>query len=190
MKKPSRVEGFFFGALFAAGCQAASAAHRLRPGIRPIPTEASPMQTVLFLCTGNYYRSRFAECFFNSVARREGLAWSADSRGLALERGVDNVGPMSCTAMRALEELGVVLTPPLRFPLPLTEDDLQRARRIVALKEAEHRPLVLERFPAWIEQIEYWHVHDLDAATPEEALPQIRQEVLRLVDRLKSMATA
>jgi hypothetical protein len=41
-------------------------------------------KTVLFLCTGNYYRSRFAEALFNSVAGRMGLPWRASSRGLAL----------------------------------------------------------------------------------------------------------
>jgi protein-tyrosine-phosphatase len=44
--------------------------------------------TILFLCTGNYYRSRFAEVLFNSVADKMGLPWRAASRGLALERGV------------------------------------------------------------------------------------------------------
>jgi protein-tyrosine phosphatase len=43
-------------------------------------------KTVLFLCTGNYYRSRFAEVLFNSVAGTMGLPWRASSRGLALER--------------------------------------------------------------------------------------------------------
>ena len=42
-------------------------------------------KTVLFLCTGNYYRSRFAEVLFNSVAGKMGLPWRASSRGLALE---------------------------------------------------------------------------------------------------------
>ncbi len=34
---------------------------------------------VLFLCTGNYYRSRFAEILFNSVAGKMGLPWMAMS---------------------------------------------------------------------------------------------------------------
>jgi protein-tyrosine phosphatase len=42
------------------------------------------VSTVLFLCTGNYYHSRFAEILFNSVASRMGLPWRASSRGLAL----------------------------------------------------------------------------------------------------------
>jgi hypothetical protein len=60
-------------------------------------------QTVRFLCTGNYYRSRFAEILFNSVAGKLGLRWRASSRGLALERGVNNVGPMAVSAITALE---------------------------------------------------------------------------------------
>ena len=39
-------------------------------------------KNVLFLCTGNYYRSRFAEILFNSVAGRMGLPWKASSRGM------------------------------------------------------------------------------------------------------------
>jgi hypothetical protein len=60
-------------------------------------------KTALFLCTGNYYRSRFAEVLFNFVAGKMGLPWRASSRGLALERGVNNVGPMAVSAVKALE---------------------------------------------------------------------------------------
>jgi len=147
-------------------------------------------KTVLFLCTGNYYRSRFAEHLFNHVAAGEGLAWQADSRGLALERGVGNVGPMSRTAMRTLERQGIVVPVPLRFPRVVVDDDLQQAALIVALKEAEHRPLFEERHPSWTEQVEFWHVHDVDEATPEEALPQIQMQVVELVRRLKSSTAA
>src|SRR5580704_14117196 len=107
-------------------------------------------KNVLFLCTGNYYRSRFAEILFNSVAVKMGLSWKASSRGLALERGVNNVGPMAASAINALEALGVHATEAVaRFPVQVTTDDLEGADRIVALKQAEHQPLLQVRFPAW-----------------------------------------
>ncbi|WP_372478273.1 arsenate reductase/protein-tyrosine-phosphatase family protein [Nostoc mirabile] len=60
------------------------------------------MNKILFLCTGNYYRSRFAEHLFNWLATKQGLDWQADSRGLALERGINNVGAISRYALEAL----------------------------------------------------------------------------------------
>src|SRR5256714_12039153 len=101
-------------------------------------------KNVLFLCTGNYYRSRFAEVLFSSVAGKMGLPWRASSRGLALERGVHNVGPMAVSAVRALERLGVRAAEDCaRPPAALTAEDLERAERIVALSDEEHRPLLL-----------------------------------------------
>jgi len=41
------------------------------------------MKKILFLCTGNYYRSRYAEEIFNHLAKREDLPWRAFSRGAA-----------------------------------------------------------------------------------------------------------
>ena len=55
---------------------------------------------------------------------------------------------------------------------------------IVALKEAEHRPLMQSRFPKWVERVEYWHVHDLDYAHSTDALPQVKAHVEELVARL------
>jgi protein-tyrosine phosphatase len=137
-------------------------------------------KTVLFLCTGNYYRSRFAEVLFNAVAGKMGLPWRASSRGLALERGVNNVGPMAASAVKALEALGVRAAEAVtRLPAQVTTDDLERADRVVALKHAEHLPLLQERFPAWAEKVEFWHVDDAP-----EVLGLIEQEVMGLVARL------
>jgi protein-tyrosine phosphatase len=142
-------------------------------------------KTVLFLCTGNYYRSRFAEILFNARAAHAGLAWRADSRGLALERGVHNVGPMSAAALSRLHALGIATAPHLRLPLQLVEGDLRRAGLIVALKEAEHRPLLAERFPTWADRVRFWHVHDVDAGTVEDALAGIEREVEALAAELR-----
>ena len=43
------------------------------------------MKTLLFLCTGNFYRSRFAELYFRHLCAANSLEWIVDSRGLALE---------------------------------------------------------------------------------------------------------
>jgi protein-tyrosine phosphatase len=141
-------------------------------------------RTVLFLCTGNYYRSRFAEELFNALARRAGLLWRADSRGLALERGVFNVGPLSAAVIRALGVLGFQPLGTARFPLQAVEGDLARSDLIIALKEAEHRPLLCERYPGWADRVEYWHIHDVDCGTVEETLAGIAREVEALVERL------
>src|ERR1041385_3464424 len=98
-------------------------------------------KSVLFLCTGNYYRSRFAEILFNSVTGKMGLRWQAVSRGLALERGVKNVGPMSLSAVKALEGRGLRSLEFARFPIQVTAQDLEAVQWIVALKESEHLPL-------------------------------------------------
>jgi translation initiation factor 1 len=111
-----------------------------------------------------------------------GLPWRASSRGLALERGVNNVGPMAASAIKALEALGVRAGDAItRMPAQVTTDDLQGAALVVALKQAEHQPLLQERFPAWAELVEFWHVDDAPAV-----LGLIEQEVLGLVARILS----
>src|SRR6184192_3369670 len=110
----------------------------------------------------------------------KGLPWQASSRGLALERGVHNVGPMAASAVQALEALGVRAAEAVsRSPVQVTTDDLERAALIVALKHDEHLPLLQERFPAWAEKVEFWHVDDAP-----EVLGVIEQEVTDLVARL------
>ncbi len=137
-------------------------------------------KTVLFLSTRNYYRSRFAEILFNSVAGKMGLSWQASSRGLALERGVNNLGPMAASAITALEALSIrAADAVVRFPVQATTDDLERAALIVALKRTEHLPLLQERFPAWAEKVEFWQVDDAP-----EVLGLIEQEVMGLIARI------
>src|SRR5579871_862547 len=130
-----------------------------------------PAETVLFLCSGNYYRSRLAEHYFNALAIGHCPGWRAESRGLKVDGG--NIGPISYETLDWLAARGIHLTKPIRYPLAVTADDFQMAKRIVAVKEAEHRPLVERHFPAHIDRVEFWHVHDLDVATSAEALPEL-----------------
>jgi protein-tyrosine phosphatase len=149
------------------------------------------MKTVLFLCTGNYYRSRFAEELFNFLAPETCPGWSAQSRGVAVDLGGGNVGPIARATEQALCGLGLAFDlQTARFPLQVAVEDLDAADHIVALKKAEHLPLMQARFAAWVaasapERVEYWHIHDIDFAPPEAALPQIEAHVRELLGRLR-----
>jgi len=145
-----------------------------------------PPHRLLFLCTGNYYRSRFAEIFFNSLAAGGQLNWRADSRGLALDLAGGNPGFMAAAAHELLVAKGIHCTTMQRLPQPATDADFQAANRVIALDEDEHRPMMRERFPAWEDRIHYWLVHDLDQWGSETALPLIESNVRRLVRELRT----
>ena len=142
---------------------------------------------ILFLCTGNYYRSRFAELLFNHLAPQNELDCLATSRALELKLGAGNIGPISQNTVEALVKRGIPLGEQFRYPLALDENDLAVASHIVAVKQDEHLPLLERKFPRWAARVEFWHVHDLDLAPPRKALAQIDHNVRALIQRLKSV---
>lgn len=133
---------------------------------------------VLFLCSGNYYRSRYAEEMFNYHASRQALRWRAHSRALHVDGLELNVGPISRHAVEAFRKKNIVPRSASRFPVTCDLVDLKGAELVIAMKEAEHRPLMRARFPELEEMVTYWHVDDIDVAHPKEVLP--------LIDRLIS----
>src|SRR5262249_43217324 len=125
-------------------------------------------KTVLFLCTGNYYRSRFAEILFDWQALERGLTWKACSRGLHPDRR--NSATLPRSVMAALRGLRIPFDNYERFPLLVNEYDFRAAHHIVAVNEPEHRPMIRRRFPAWLDCVEFWHVHDWYCCAPEQAI--------------------
>ena len=140
------------------------------------------MKRILFLCTGNYYRSRFAEIFFNWHAEQRDLPWRAESRGLSLVKS--NIGPLSCHTVARLTAHGISVDGHQRLPLTAVLEDFETAHYIVAVKEGEHRPLIAAKFPTCLERVEFWDVHDVDCADATQAIPILEEHVLRLLDRL------
>ena len=141
-------------------------------------------KNVLFLCTGNYYRSRYAEEVFNHLARAEGLPWRAFSRGAAKKGSSKNTGPISQFSVQALKAKGISAEGALRYPIPCTFADFEAAQLAVGLKEVEHRPLIEQRFPDLPNIIEYWDVDDIELASPSTALAKIDHLVEKLISRL------
>lgn len=152
---------------------------------KAMPEEPDAPRTVLFLCTGNYYRSRFAEALFNYHAEREGLPFRAVSRGLAPD---PRHGPISPYAAAALARRGIPLSHTGPRGMAVGEPDLQGAELVVALEDREHRPMVRRDYPHWEDRILYWDISDVDRTPAEEALARIETQVLELLERLRSGA--
>ena len=143
--------------------------------------KGTPLKTVLFLCTGNYYRSRFAEYLFNHLATQQSLNWKAESRGL--RPSTRNVGAISFHAVDGLDRLEVTGFED-RLPIKLFDSNLKAATHIVAVQEEEHRPMMQQLFPDWIARTEFWGVADIEFREPSDALAELEQEVRKLVERL------
>ena len=141
------------------------------------------MGHVLFLCTGNYYRSRYAESAFRHRAAAVGLGWTGDSRGLQVVPG-RNPGSISGLVTAWLAADGID-PGPLREPRNVVEADLERSDRIILTCEREHRPLFAARFPRFLPQVASWDVEDIDRTPAPAAREQLDRWVGILIAQLR-----
>jgi len=141
------------------------------------------LKTVVFICSGNFYRSRFCEYLFNALAKKSGLHWRATSRGLRTWGIGEREGPISEFAAYRLIALDIPFDGQ-RLPIQLSEVDLEDADLVIALKKTEHHAMMVEQFPTWADRITYWRIDDMDCATADESLPICEGCVKFLVDTL------
>lgn len=139
---------------------------------------------ILFLCSGNYYRSRFAEAVFNFHAQRQHMDAFAISRGLATHLVADFPVRISPDTTAALRKCNIALSFTSTHPKQVTNADLATAHLIIALNEHEHRTMLEALHPGWAERVEFWNILDVDAASPQSELPLLEKKVLTLLDNL------
>lgn len=152
----------------------------------PSRTSADYQETlVLFICTGNFYRSRHAEALFNWYALEKSLPARAFSRGLLTSIVADEPTLISTDTQERLTTLGIPLELTGRAPVQLQVQDLEKAHHIVALKKDEHHAMMVASHPEWADKINYWHMHDIDFEEPVHVLPKIEDQVRNLMEELK-----
>src|SRR5262249_44089523 len=109
--------------------------------------------------------------------------WRAISRGLAIERviEVNKVSPLTSSAMlqRGIKRKHTSVDLTALSSLDLIDADLA-----IAMCEAEHRPMMIEKYPLWVDHVIYWRVRDLPECRPSEAISEIERQVFLLLDTI------
>lgn len=120
---------------------------------------------IIFVCTGNYYRSRLAEILFNDYALKAALRWDAESKGLFDRASVKGLSP---DAARFLESKGFDSVQQFaREPERLRVEDLEHSQLLIILNKSEHEPIMKVKFgrvPTMLEKsgrLRYWNVYDV-----------------------------
>ena len=143
------------------------------------------MNRILFLCSGNYYRSRFCELYFNALAERSRLAWRADSSALLRDLSdTGNVGPIAVEVIDKLKELGIEAPKRQRMPKIATANQIFTANRVYAASRVEHSPMIEEHFLEQADLIEFFEVEDVPVMQPDEAFELLRKDVDRVFEEL------
>lgn len=143
------------------------------------------MKSVLFLCTGNYYRSRLAEELLRLYASNEGVSVFCSSAGLGIIPNINNRGPIATRAIDYLKKLGIEKPVDYQAPRQCTQADISSADIIVCMNEQEHRLLLEKKFaPLTHKDIRHWNIPDVgedpDSTGPESIDLKVR-ELLRSI---------
>lgn len=146
---------------------------------------------VLFLCTGNYYRSRLAEELLRGYSAVIRLDLVCDSAGLGPIPNPINIGPMRLEAVEYLLVRGMNPDSVARFPRKCHESDILLSDIVIGMNEPEHRRMVEGQFLGRVhERVRYWRVPDMDEdpdgmgpGLMEQNVKELLREILaRLAD--------
>lgn len=122
---------------------------------------------VLFVCSGNFYRSRLAEILFNAAAEKAGVVWRAESRGLLKTGELKGMSEHSVNYLKD-HDLGHLAKEP-RDPMVLDVEDITAFDLIIGLCREEHEPIINQKYLSLARammkagRIRYWQIYDIPA---------------------------
>jgi len=130
---------------------------------------------ILFVCTGNSYRSPVAEALLKKV-----------QGNLEVESaGTQPAGMIAPNARKFLERENA-LEKLKRTPEGIDQKNLEEYDLIVAMKQ-NHKNEILRRYPQMEDRIEVWNIDDpiyLPYGSDEEVFEEIKRKVIELAESI------
>jgi protein-tyrosine phosphatase len=126
-------------------------------------TAENQIKQILLVCTANVCRSPMAEAIFNALAEERGLAWRAESAGVAALEGED----ITPNARAALDEVGIYVGE--HRARQVGEEMLGEADLVLAMGP-RHVATLRRRFGVLSERVYTLPEYAL-GASPEEGIP-------------------
>ena len=139
---------------------------------------------VLFVCTANIHRSRFAEEVFNHLAKKGDSVHQAFSAGLRV--GDYSFRTIYYPALDNLKKLKITPLRPNDHSIHIEEVDIHEYDRIICMDEGEHRPMVTGNANLDDDLFEYWNIIDEPQVKSDISLPKCFQKVEYLLRDMDS----
>ena len=152
------------------------------PGHNPPETVySSKGKRVLFICTGNFFRSRYAEAHFNCMCDWNKCSHYAVSAGVTID---PQIGPISTYSLYRMVERGI----DAKFASPhakrLYKGDIEEADIALCMYEKEHKPMMKLFFEDIENKIVYFNIPDINENSPNKSLDMVETEVNNLFNTI------
>ena len=138
------------------------------------------MKKYLFICTKNFYRSRFAESYFNYLSNRYEVDAMSKSAGLKIhlaDEKASKEGEISLIAKNKLDSMGISSEFYSKKREKLTEKMLENSDYIIVMDEDEHFSMFLEHFPKYIKKVIFYRAKDIEHCDADITLNYIKKMI-------------
>ena len=142
------------------------------------------MKKVLFVCTANIHRSRFAEEVFNYFCAKHNKDYHAFSAGLRV--GDYSFRKIYYPALENLKAFNIIPIRPNDLPKHIKDVDLENYDKIICMDEVEHKPMVTSDPKLSNYNFEYWNITDMPKVDSDVSLPICYKKVKNLLNEMSS----
>ena len=142
------------------------------------------MDKVLFVCTANIHRSRFAEEVFNHFSEKNNKGVAAFSAGLRV--GDYNFRKIYYPALDNLEKFNILPKRAEELSVHIKNIDLDQYDRLICMDKNEHKPMVLPDPQLSAFKFEYWDITDMPKVHSNISLPKCYKQVESLWNQISS----